>query len=191
MSAPRGPFPDFSGFRFSLVPDGVDDCMTAAPFVGLIMSIAPLLSFEIAVQDYVRNEGLYEAIRALNAAVSRAGVRVRDSGLLKSSFSDDLTPYTPEEVWTFNLAVDVVVMLGRLDGLTPSNRASAIQTVQSLDATVATHRWRKEVKKAGAGPQAFRELRARVPEHVPHASQSGSRSHSGHPHFDPNLGGFM
>jgi hypothetical protein len=159
-----------SGSRASLVPEGTDDCFTVSPFLFLLLAVLGSgLSSQQAVQDYVSaHPGLGQQIRALSTAVSAAGVRVRDAGLVKDSFSETLEPYTPEEVWTFDLAVDVVAMLGGLDGLPGNARAEIASDLQSLDRNVHSHHWKKEVSRAGVGPEAFRVLRAQVPRHTPH-----------------------
>lgn len=56
-------------------------------------------------------------------ATSVAGVRVRDGGLIKDDFDNNLKVHTPNEIWTFNLAVDVVARLGGLEGLPPPTHA--------------------------------------------------------------------
>jgi hypothetical protein len=100
--------------------------------------------------------------------VSAAGVRVRDAGLVKDSFTENFKPYTPEEIWAFDLAVDVVAMLGSLDGLTGQAKAELAGGLRLLDRDVHSHHWKKEVSQAGQGPEAFRALRAQVPRHIPH-----------------------
>jgi hypothetical protein len=159
-----------SGFSASLVPDGTDDCFTVSPFLYLLLAVlGDGLRGQQVVQDYLsRHSGLRQQIRALSTAVSAAGVRVRDAGLVKDSFSEDFEPYTPEEVWTFDLAVDVVAMFAVLDGLSGQARAELASDLRSLDRNVHSHHWKKEVSRAGDGPEAFRALRARVPRHTPH-----------------------
>lgn len=159
----------FLSSQAGLVPDDVDDCWSSAPFIYLMLSVLGSgLSSEPAVQGYAGSEpGLREQIRTLSAAVSEAGVRVRDAGLLKGAFDQNLRVYTPAEIWTFDLAVDVIAMLGALEGLPASKRATVAGNVRSLDRDVHSHSWKKELKKAGAGPEGFRELRAKVPRHAP------------------------
>lgn len=155
--------------QVSLVPANADDCMTSAPFLFLTLStLGPALSIEPAVQEYTRHQpGLHAKIRALSTAVSAAGVRVRDDGLLKDDFDDNLKVYTPEEIWLFDLAIDVIAMLGTLGGLPKAKHAQVASNLRSLDQSVDTHTWKKELKKAGAGPAEFRELRAGLPRHTP------------------------
>jgi hypothetical protein len=71
--------------------------------------------------------------------------------------------YTAEEIWTFELAIDVIAMLGALDGLPGQARARAAEDVRTLNETARGHHWNKELKQAGTGPEEFRQLRAEVP----------------------------
>jgi hypothetical protein len=148
-----------------LVPGDVDDCGTSAPFIFLALSVlGPGLSTEPVVREYLRgNPGLVRDIRALSAAVSAAGVRVRDAGLLKDSFDENLAVYTPAEIWAFDLAFDVIAMLGALDDLPGKARAMVTEDLRSLDQTAHSHTWKKDLKKAGPGPEEFWELRAMTP----------------------------
>ena len=159
-----GPFLDFSD-QVSLVPQDVDDCMSSAPFLFLTLStLGPLLSTEPVVQQHMRGEPrLLQRIRELSTAVSAAGVRVRDAGLLKDDFDDNLAVYTPEEIWTFDLAFDVIALLGALDGLPGRAKAKAASDLRSLDGSARHHAWKHALKKAGEGPVALQGLRATVP----------------------------
>lgn len=167
-----GSFNAFGGQR-GLVPADADDCGTSAPFLYLIMmSLGPGLSTEKAVLSYVHGyPEFHRQIQQLSLAVSAAGVRVRDFGLLKNDFDDNLKPYSPEEIWIFDLAVDVIAMLGCVDGLSNSSLARFKQNVRSLDGEVTAHAWKHGLKKAGAGPAQFQELRARVPRHQPNPAR--------------------
>lgn len=150
--------------QVSLIPEDTDDCGSAAPFLYLALSAFYLLGTESPVKELMhRDPWLLGQVRALSAAVSAAGVRVRDAGLLKDSFDISLGVYAPEEIWTFGLAFDVIAQLGALDGLTGKDRAQMASNVQSLDWYTGKHDWKKAMKKAGEGPPAFRELRARTP----------------------------
>jgi len=151
----------------SLVPPEVDDCSSCSPFIYLIISVlGPLLSSEPAVQAYTSAEpGLLQQIQALSVAVSEAGVRA--ASVLKSDIDNRLSLYTSEQIWTFDLAADVIAVLSVLDALPSGVRATVAGRLRSLDQEVHSHTWKKEVKKAGEGPEAFRELRARVPHHKP------------------------
>jgi hypothetical protein len=153
-----------SGSQASLVPEDTDDCMSSAPFLFLALStLGPLLSTEPVVREYMqRKPRLLQQIRALSTAVSAAGVRVRDAGLLKDDFDDNLAVYTPAEIWTFDLAFDVIAMIGALDGLPGRAKAKAASDLRTLDQDTRGHTWKHAMKKAGDGPAAFAELRATV-----------------------------
>jgi hypothetical protein len=153
----------------SLVPPEVDDGSSCSPFIYLILSVlGPMLSSEPAVQAYVgARPGLLKQIRALSAAVSEAGARARDAGALKSDIDNRLGLYTAEQIWIFDLAADVIAVLSVLDAMPASVRATVGGQLRSLDQEVHSHTWKKEVKKAGEGPEAFRDLRATVPHHKP------------------------
>jgi hypothetical protein len=148
----------------SLVPEDADDCASSAPFLSLALSSLGLLSAQPEVKEYMNGEpGLLRQIRALSTMVSTAGVRVRDAGLLKDSFDTNLEVYTAEEIWTFDLAFDVIALIGALGGLTGKIRAMTASNVRSLDWYAERHTWKKAMKKAGEGPAALREFRAAVP----------------------------
>lgn len=157
----------------SMVPGGTDDCSTSSPFLYLLLAaLGPGLSGEPAVQKYLRDqEVLHQTVRALAAAVSEAGVRVRDAGLLRDDLDMNLKVYSAEEIWLFDLAIDVVAMMGALDGLPGQTVARTASNLRSLDQEVTSHTWKKGLKQAGAGPERFRELRARVPRHHPRPSR--------------------
>jgi len=157
--------PSSHGGGLGLVPAGTDDCSTSAPFLYLTLAaLGSGLSYEPVVREYARaNPARATRIRALSTAVSAAGVRVRDAGLLKDSFDEHLGVYTAEEIWTFELAIDVIAMLGALDGLPGQARARAAEDVRTLNETAHGHTWRKGLKQAGTGPAEFQPLRAEIP----------------------------
>jgi hypothetical protein len=148
---------------FELDTAGIPD------FLGLTLSSLGWLSNDDVVQQYIAAEPrALAAIRALSTAVAAAGVRIRDSGRMHGSFDDNLALYSAEEIWMFDLAIDVIAMLSTLGGLTPETRAPIIRNLGPLDERVRTLHWKREVHKAGAGPAEFLELRAHVPHHKPH-----------------------
>ncbi len=160
---------EFSESPVGLVPDDVDD-QAVAPFIYLTLAtLGPLLNYEPAVKNFLGSQPeLRQRIRDLSVAVGKAGVRVRDAGLMKDSFDQNLKFYTPAEIWTFDLAVDLIAMFGTLPDLHPGTRARIVDDLKSLDWNVHSHAWKKEVKRAGDGPAAFSELRRFVPRHTPH-----------------------
>ena len=155
------------GSQAGLLPRGLDDCSTSAPFLYLIMSAFFLLGTEDAVQQFLaRNPGPHQQLRALAVATSAAGVRVRDAGLIKDDFDDNLKVYTPTEIWTFNLAVDVIARLGGLEGLPRPTHAQIVSDLKSLSDRARSHHWKTELKRAGDGVPQLRELRASTPRHT-------------------------
>jgi hypothetical protein len=157
-----------AGRRFGdetrLVPEGTDGCRSSAPFIGLILSSFDLLSTVAPVKEYMHGQPhLLRQIRALSQAVSAAGVRVRDGGLLKDSFDISLEVYTPEEIWFFELSFDVIALVSGVDGLNGDTRAQMRENIRSLDWYSEKHIWKKDLKKAGDGPVSWREFRAQVP----------------------------
>jgi hypothetical protein len=154
-----------------LVPSGLDDAVVA-PFIYLTLSTLGLLSSDSVVQQYAAAQPeAQHAIRELSRAVAAAGTRVRDTGQMRDSFDENLRYYTAEEIWLFDLAIDVIAMLGTLGGQPPGTRARIIDDLKLLDNNVHSHHWKKEVRQAGDGPAQFRELRAHVPHHQPHPSR--------------------
>ena len=150
-----------------LLPDDVSK-EGVSPFVSLTLSSFHLLGVMAPVREFTHREpGLHATIRALASAVSAAGVRVWDAGLLRSDLDDRIDVYTPDEIWIFDLAVDVIVMLGAVEGLRRDTRVLVGENVRLLDRNVANRAWKKLLKKAMAPPLDLRELRAKVPHHTP------------------------
>ncbi|MGD0559708.1 MAG: hypothetical protein ABSA93_32665 [Streptosporangiaceae bacterium] len=165
--------------EFSLVPyDLLRE--TDVPFIHLILVMLGYgLSDEPAVQQFVGAEpGLLEDIRSLSAAVGAADLRVHEAGLLKNGFDDHLKYYEPAEIWCFDLAIDVIAMLGGLTGLTDDGRSRTTQALRDLDATAQGHTWRKALKHAADGPASLGALRERVPRHTPDPAHSTGRPSS-------------
>ncbi len=156
------------GSEKGLVPSGTD-YEALAPFLYLTMTTLDLLGSDPVVRQYISAEPeAHRAIRELSAAVAAAGVRVRDTTKRHDFFDEHIREFTPEEIWIFDLAIDVVAMLGTLGGLNPATRAQILGDLRSLDYHPHSHHWKKEVRRAGDGPEAFRDLRAHVPHHKPH-----------------------
>ena len=151
-----------------LVPYGLD-YEVVAPFIYLTLATLALLGGDPVVLQYASAEpSAHSAIRELSRAVAGAGVRVRDSGRVRDEFEEHMRLFTADEFWIFDLAIDVIAMLGTLGGLRPGTHALVLRDLRSLDEHVHSHHWKREVHKAGDGPAAFRELRAHVPHHKPH-----------------------
>jgi hypothetical protein len=156
------------GSDTGLIPNGTD-CEVLAPFLSLTMSTLNLLGIDPVVRQYVSAAPeAHRAIRELSAAMAAAGVRVRDTTRRHDFFDEHIREFTPEEIWMFDLAIDVIAMLGTLGGLSPGTHAQILDDLRSLDRFPHNHHWQKEVRKAGDGPAVFRELRAHVPHHKPH-----------------------
>jgi hypothetical protein len=147
--------------------------MTSSPFIGLIMSsLGPGLSTEPAVLAYSHAfPEFHQKVRELSVAISAVGVRVRDSGQLRGEFDGNLHIFSPEEFWLFDLAVDVIAMLGSVQGLPNSELARFRGNVRTLDEDVSSRVWRNGLRAAGEGPPYFRELRAHVPRHIVNPSR--------------------
>jgi hypothetical protein len=150
-----------------LVPAGIDND-GLAPFLDHTLYTLVRLGFDEGVQQYLSVEpDAHRAIRELSAAVAAAGARVRDTSKHHRVLDDHMYEFTADEFWMFDLAIDVVAMIGTLGGLSPDRHASAVSTLRSLDEHANTHHWKHQVKKAGSGPAQFRELRAHVPHRKP------------------------
>lgn len=163
----QSPFAHMTG-DIDLVPRGLDYDVVA-PFIYLTLTTLGLLSSESVVKQYASAQPeAQQAIRELAQAVAAAGTRVRDTGQMRDSFDENLRYYMAEEIWLFDLAIDVIAMLGTLGGLPPGTRARINEDLRLLDNNVHSHHWKKEVRQAGDGPAQFRELRAHVLRHEPH-----------------------
>jgi hypothetical protein len=82
--------------------------------------------------------------------VSAAGVRVRDTGVLRNDYDDRVDIYTPEEIWTFDLAFDVIATLGTLDGVDGETRGLVVSNMRS-PAPCELVRGRAGEERAGEG----------------------------------------
>jgi hypothetical protein len=122
---------------------------------------------ELAVQNYLdRAPGLRNAIRSLSLALGAAGARIRDSGVMKDVWDDKLDHYTPDEIWMCDLGVDVIAMLASIEGLRGRMQAEARTTLHTFDGDESPGQrrvWRRGLEAAGAGPEAFRQMREQIP----------------------------
>jgi hypothetical protein len=96
-------------------------------------------------------------------AVAVAANRVVDGGLMLDARRVDVSSYTAEEMWTFNLAADVVALLAAAPNLAKTKRTAVRVVLATVDAGLGTHASRSRMGNAGSGPDAFHELRAAVP----------------------------
>src|SRR5579862_3689425 len=130
------------GEQFSLIPSEIyvkDHFQgTDVPFLDLMLvqlGYGPSygLSAEQAVRDFVHGQpGMYEQVREVGTAVYQAGARARNHGLLRSSFDDSLHPYSADEIWCMDLALDVLAMLTALPRLSGGARFSALEALRDL-----------------------------------------------------------
>jgi hypothetical protein len=67
----------------------------------------------------------------------------------------------------FDLAIDVVAMLATNGGSRSDTHDMIISDLRSIDKHAHSRQWRHQVKKAGAGPAQFRQLRELIPHHQP------------------------
>jgi hypothetical protein len=136
-------------------------------FMRTIMAALLTLGRDEAVQQFVGGGERGAMIFEMSRGVIPAGERALGSGLLKDRYDESLRPYTPEEVWAFDLLIDVIAMLASLQGL--ETRSAVTDKVKSLTDTAHRHEWTTCVRRAGAGPENLRDLRGQVP----HASRHG------------------
>jgi hypothetical protein len=159
---------DEHGDDFSLVPQDIESS-TNIPFIDLLLvalGYSPYygLSADQAVRAFVRAQaGMYDQVRAVSSVVGQAGVRVRDSGQLRNGFDDNLKYYTHDEMWCFDLAIDMLAMLATLPGVSGAVRFRAQDAVRDLNETCQGHWFHKQVRHAVDAPAAFAPLRSRVP----------------------------
>ncbi|HUC56771.1 MAG TPA: hypothetical protein VMA95_05180 [Streptosporangiaceae bacterium] len=147
-----------------LVPHGLDFGATA-PFVYDTLFGLLALQDQPPVEQYGRaNPDARQAIFALSRTAGQAGVRVRDGGQAKDEFLEGhLRLYSAEEIWMFDLAIDVLAMLATGGGLHQGTLTQARDHLKRADEQTHSAHWRRAVHQAGAGPVEFRELRAHVP----------------------------
>jgi hypothetical protein len=122
-----------------------------------------------SVRQYLTSQPrAHASMLALSSAIAQAGARVRAMAPGSKDYKDHLRLFTPEEIWMVDLAIDVAAMLAGGGGIDQTVHELVIWKLRDLDEHVHSHHWHKEVRKAGAGPAEFRDLRALVPHHRPH-----------------------
>ena len=142
------------------------DYGATAPFINYSLFALALLQDQPPVEQYGRaNPDARRAIFALSRAVAAAGIRARDSGTGKrDDFEhENLKLYSAEEIWMFDLVIDVGAMLATGGGLHPDLQMQVQDHLKWADQDTRSPHWRREVHRAGDGPAEFRELRAHVP----------------------------
>ena len=85
----------------------------------------------------------------------------------------DPREYALDEIWTINLAIDVLAMLNIVDGVSSNANDTVANCVREFDWAVQRlgQLWRTQLKKAGDGPPVFRQLRAGVPHRTPNPTR--------------------
>jgi hypothetical protein len=152
---------------FGLVPPHLN-YGAVAPFIYETMFALELLSDENPVRQYTRAEpDAHRAILALSRAVALTGIRVRDTNKKGDAFDEHLGLFTADEIWMFDLAIDVVAMFATGGGLSSDTGGMAQDRLRSIDKHVHSHHWKAQVRKAGEGPAEFRALRNSIPHHRP------------------------
>jgi hypothetical protein len=174
------PFDD----QLTLEPDSVyRDDNSFPPGIALILSTLRNLGKDVAVQNYLDGvPGLRHAIRTLSIALGAAGARIRDPGLMRDDFDDNPAYYAPDEIWACDLALDVIAALGSIEGVAGGWHAEARSTVRTFDVEQPGDQrraWQKGLKAAGAGPEAFRQMRAQIPDRAAKA-QAPPATHKRH-----------
>jgi hypothetical protein len=181
------PFDD----QLHLVPDSVDeDDLSLPPGIANILTTLSLLGREVAVQDYLDQvPGLRQGIRTLSAVVSGAGRRIRDSG--QGGDQDNPANYTPDEIWATDLALDVVALLGVVEGGVSGSAQAAVRNTLGIydkepekdpmgifyKVDLEERRtWQRLLDAAGPGLDAFREMREQVPAR-PTKAQPAAHEH--------------
>ena len=169
--------------EFCLIPSEIYEKnqfqRTTVPFLDLLLSelgYQPYygLSREQAVRDFVHGQpGMYEQIREVGTTVYRAGARARNHGLLRNDYDNGLHPYSADEIWCMDLAIDVLAMLAVVPQVSGSTKHSALEALRRLYEHSGEHTWHKQMKHAADGPREFRELRARVPVRPKHLPKPG------------------
>jgi hypothetical protein len=158
---------DEPGPQDGLIPEGLD--FEGAPaFVYDTLCSLRMLGHEPPVQQYLQaNPGIRAPILALSQVVAETGVRVGQVEKERPTIAERLKLYTPEEIWEFDLAIDVTAMFAANGGLTPDSRVILRSHLDFASELLSSHRWKHELHKAGQGPGQFRALRAHVPRHHP------------------------
>jgi hypothetical protein len=147
-----------------LVPWDVDIFSGGRLVEELLTSLRVLSRDDVVEQYFSVQPQAHQSIRALSTAIGAAGAWPADR---KPDYSHvDLKRYTNQEIWLFDLAIDVIVMVAEIGG--SGTRRGVLADVHRLDDHVATHHWKQAVRKAEPGPPELHDLRASVPHHKPH-----------------------
>ena len=166
MSHRHGSGGNDGGF-LEIVPPHLDFGATS-PFIDRTLFALLELAGESAVQQYLHaNPESQKAILELSRIVGQAGARVREAQGPHIVIDEQIKYYSAEEVWMFDLAIDVVAMLATNGGSRSDTDGMIISDLRSIDKHAHSRQWRHQVHKAGAGPAQFRQLRELIPHHQP------------------------
>jgi hypothetical protein len=158
------------GDAVGLVPLHLNYGAVTIPFLYKTLSALEWLSDEPSVQQYVKAyPEAHRAIIALSRAVTDIGIRARKMSSDRDIYDEHLGRFSADEIWMFDLAIDVVAMFATGGGLRADTRVDVQDKLKSADEHVHSHHWQREVHKAGAGPAEYHDLRAHVPHHKPRA----------------------
>ncbi len=140
-----------------------------APFADLpapargILRIAAAMKEEPAAARVVETRGIATSMASVLEAVEAAAQRVLDGGLVLDERRIDVKVYTPDELWTFDLAADVMALLVAAPNLPKATRAATRDLLVVVDAGLGTHWCRSMIGNAGAGSEQLRALRDTIP----------------------------
>ncbi|MFN8038534.1 MAG: hypothetical protein U0Q07_04905 [Acidimicrobiales bacterium] len=128
-----------------------------------ILRVVDAVEGEPAVERLIADQDLAGPLAEVLDAVADAAHRVLDAGFVLDERRVDLRVYTPEEMWTFNLAADLAALLVAAPQLAREKRRAARDLFVPIDAALGAPRSRSAIGNAHDGPEALRELRAAVP----------------------------
>jgi hypothetical protein len=156
------------GDAAGLLPRHLNYGDVTIPFLYNTLSAMQWMSDESSVQQYLRAyPQAHRAIIALSRAITDVGLRIRRASRDRDIYDEHLGHFTADEIWMFDLAIDVVAMFATGGGLHQETSRSVQDKLREADEHVHSHHWQREVRKAGAGPAQYHELRALIPHHKP------------------------
>jgi hypothetical protein len=123
-----------------------------------------MLLSEPAAARVLTDSDLTEGVNVLLDAVVTAGQRVQDEGLTPAGTVVDLKIYRPVELWTFNLAADVLALLATAPDVPKVKRAAVNPFREGLDAGLGSHSSRSTIGNVRPAPPEFEALRAAIPK---------------------------
>jgi hypothetical protein len=119
--------------------------------VQVILNAMGALREEPPVQRVLDKDGVTGCAEALTPEVTAAGERVRDAGLIVDGFGTDLKAFQPTEIWTFNLAADLIAVMVEADNLSKIKRGSFRDMLRGIDASLGSHWARSTLGNAAPG----------------------------------------